>query len=73
MQIPFLLLYPSVIQSRLLAPCPMFLALCALLYALCASRDQHRIAITIEPVFSVDCRLIGLQDILSTGKSRYQH
>lgn len=73
MQILFLLLYPSVIYSRFLAPYLIFLAICALLYALCALRDQHRIAITIEPVFSVDRLLIGIQDILSAGKSRYQH
>ena len=35
--------------------------------------DEHRITITIEPVFSVDRLLIGIQYILSTGKSRYQH
>jgi len=73
MQIPFLLLYPSVIYPRFLDPYPIFLAQCALLYALCALRDYHRIAITIKPVFSVDRLLVGLQDILSTGKSRYQH
>jgi hypothetical protein len=55
----FSTVYTASIQSGLLSPCPMFLVLCALPYALCALPDKHRIAITIEPVFSVDRLLIG--------------
>jgi len=76
------------LPSALCPLCPLPSAICPMPYALsllpytfnlipaAACRllyNHHRIAITIEPVISVNRLPIGIQDLLPVGKGRYQH